>query len=130
MISKSADRVTKYTAARVNERIRERSERSIAESAQGGPEAIREKLYDLDREWDIERAIETQSSALSLLGLFLGKFVDKRWYLLTGVTQGFLLQHALQGWCPPVPPLRRLGFRTAREIEDERNALIQLEMES
>jgi hypothetical protein len=33
---------------------------------------------------------------------------------------GFLLQHALQGWCPPVPLLRQLGFRTSYEIEEER----------
>jgi hypothetical protein len=36
---------------------------------------------------------------------------------------GFLLQHAIQGWCPPVPILRRLGFRTADEINRERYAL-------
>lgn len=36
---------------------------------------------------------------------------------------GFLLQHALQGWCPPVPVLRRLGFRTQTEIDEERYAL-------
>jgi hypothetical protein len=35
----------------------------------------------------------------------------------------FLFQHAVQGWCPPVPILRRLGYRTAREIDDERAAL-------
>jgi hypothetical protein len=35
----------------------------------------------------------------------------------------FLFQHALQGWCPPVPVLRRLGFRTMREIDTERYAL-------
>jgi hypothetical protein len=35
----------------------------------------------------------------------------------------FLFQHALQGWCPPVPILRRLAFRTASEIEHERYAL-------
>ncbi len=28
-----------------------------------------------------------------------------------------------QGWCPPVPILRRLGFRTSFEIEQERQAL-------
>ncbi|WP_111420331.1 efflux transporter outer membrane subunit, partial [Rhodoplanes roseus] len=27
----------------------------------------------------------------------------------------FLFQHAIQGWCPPVPILRRLGFRTELE---------------
>ena len=36
---------------------------------------------------------------------------------------GFLLQHAVQGWCPPVPVMRRLGFRTEREIDAERTAL-------
>jgi hypothetical protein len=37
--------------------------------------------------------------------------------------QAFYLQHTLQGWCPPLPLLRRLGFRTPREIGDERSAL-------
>ncbi|WP_407921819.1 hypothetical protein, partial [Corallococcus sp. AB049A] len=27
----------------------------------------------------------------------------------------FLLQHGLQGWCPPLPLLRRLGLRTRGE---------------
>ena len=35
----------------------------------------------------------------------------------------FLLQHALQGWCPPLPLLRQLGVRTAEEINEERTAL-------
>ncbi len=35
----------------------------------------------------------------------------------------FLLIHALQGWCPPLPVLRRLGFGTASEIDYERYAL-------
>jgi hypothetical protein len=30
---------------------------------------------------------------------------------------------AVEGWCPPVPILRRLGFRTSYEIEEERQAL-------
>jgi len=36
---------------------------------------------------------------------------------------GFLLQHGVQGWCPPLGILRRLGVRTPREIEAERYAL-------
>ena len=36
---------------------------------------------------------------------------------------GFLLQHAVQGWCPPVPVFRRLGVRTQTEIDEERYAL-------
>lgn len=33
------------------------------------------------------------------------------------------IKHALQGWCPPLPILRRLGFRTTQESEQERAAL-------
>ena len=33
------------------------------------------------------------------------------------------MQHALQGWCPPIELFRRLGVRTAGEIARERYAL-------
>lgn len=49
--------------------------------------------------------------------------MDRRFYLLPAVVVGFLLQHAVQGWCPPMPVFRRLGVRTASEIEEERYAL-------
>jgi hypothetical protein len=39
------------------------------------------------------------------------------------VVNGFLLQHSLQGWCPPLAIFRRLGVRTAAEIEYERSML-------
>ena len=31
-----------------------------------------------------------------------------------------MLQHALQGWCPPLPLVRKLGLRTAEEINQEK----------
>jgi hypothetical protein len=49
--------------------------------------------------------------------------VNRKWLFLPGVVAGFLLQHAVQGWCPPLPLFRRLGIRTASEIEYERYAL-------
>ena len=33
------------------------------------------------------------------------------------------MQHALQGWCPTVPEFRRIGVRTAKEINREKYAL-------
>jgi hypothetical protein len=42
---------------------------------------------------------------------------------LPAAVSGFLLQHAVQAWCPHIPVLRRLGFRTSFEIEQERQAL-------
>ncbi|HTO33126.1 MAG TPA: hypothetical protein VL202_18400 [Pararhizobium sp.] len=53
----------------------------------------------------------------------LGISGDRKWFGLPVIVTGFLLQHAIQGWCPPIPILRRLGFRTADEIGQERYAL-------
>jgi hypothetical protein len=58
-----------------------------------------------------------------LLGTALGTTVDRRFLLLPAAVFGFFAQHALQGWCPPIPVFRRLGVRTQREIERERYAL-------
>ena len=87
------------------------------------PAGIERRLRELDAEWDIERAIEANASALAFTGIALGGTVDKRWLALSALVTGFLFQHAVQGWCPPVPVLRRFGYRTAYEIEQERQAL-------
>ena len=49
--------------------------------------------------------------------------MNRRWYFPPTAVATFLLQHAVQGWCPPVGLLRRLGVRTEREIDEERYAL-------
>lgn len=87
------------------------------------PGDIEERLHKLDEEWDIERTLETNASSLALLGLALGVTISAWFYILSALVMGFLLQHALQGWCPPVPLFRRLGVRTQSEIERERYAL-------
>ena len=84
---------------------------------------IQLRLQELDEEWDVERTIEANASSIILAGLGLGAFVDRRFFILPAAVAGFLLQHALQGWCPPIPILRRLGFRTQTEIDEERYAL-------
>jgi hypothetical protein len=65
------------------------------------------------------------ASTLAFLGVALGTR-DKRFLALPALVTAFLFQHAVQGWCPPVPILRRLGFRTAQEIEQERYGLLAL----
>ena len=40
-----------------------------------------------------------------------------------GVMMSFLVQHSVQGWCPPMPLFRKLGVRTRQEIEREKYAL-------
>ena len=87
------------------------------------PERIGERLRELDAEWDIERTLAANAATLALTGSLLGAFVNKRWLALPVVVTGFLLQHALQGWCPPLPLFRSRGVRTASEIDRERYAL-------
>ncbi len=77
----------------------------------------------LQREWDTERVLETNAACLMLISLGLGMSLDRRWLWLTGGVAAFLLQHALQGWCPPLPVIRAMGVRTAGEIGIERTAL-------
>ncbi len=122
----SSRRVTAHTVPAVNEAIRRRAWERLAFYAKH-PERVPERLRELDREWDIERCLETGSSTLSLTGLMLFTLTRKRrWFLLSAAVQGFFLQHALQGWCPPLPLLRRLGVRTQEEIEEERRGLSEL----
>lgn len=66
---------------------------------------------------------EHRDCSISLIGLGLGAVISRRLFAIPAIVAGFLLQHAIQGWCPPVPAFRRLGIRTAREIEAERYAL-------
>jgi hypothetical protein len=123
MIPSTNMRVPEHTARQANEAIRRRTDENVAQVAAAGPGAIDRRLAELDREWDIERTLETNAATIALFRLGLGTFVDHRFYLLPAAVAGFLLQHAVQGWCPPVPVFRRLGFRTAGEIDEERYAL-------
>src|ERR1043165_9938880 len=57
------------------------------------------------REWDIERLLETNAAAVTLASLGLGLVVSRKFFVLPFVVAGFLMQHAVQGWCP------RVGYR-------------------
>jgi hypothetical protein len=123
MLPDTKERVSQNTADEINQRIRQQTERNVLRYTAAGPRAIDRRLAELDKEWDIERYVETMAPTLSLLGLTLGLTKDRKWLALPVVVQAFFLQHALQGWCPPIPLLRRLGVRTIDEINEERYAL-------
>lgn len=116
-------RVEQNTKDSVNDAIRRQIEANIGYYSQR-LDSIERRLDELEREWDIERALEANAASASLVGIVLASR-DRRWLLLPLIVASFLLQHALQGWCPPLPMLRRLGFRTASEIESERVGLRQ-----
>jgi hypothetical protein len=117
------ERVPEHTAEHVNEQIRRRTEADVRRTASAGPEAIDRRLRELDAEWDIERTLEANAATIAAVGSGLALLVDRRFAVLPLVVGGFLLQHAVQGWCPPVPVFRRLGVRTQSEIDEEKYAL-------
>lgn len=118
----TTQRVILHSAPWKTRRIEQRMEQRLCYFA-AHPDEIDRRLRELDAEWDIERVLETNASSLALLGLTLGATVNRKFFLMPALVMGFLLQHALQGWCPPVPLFRRLGIRTQSEIELERHAL-------
>jgi hypothetical protein len=123
MFSNTMERVECNTADHVNSRIEQETFERVNQYRGAHPSRISDRLRELDREWDIERCLETAAPTFSLIGLALGITKDRRWLIVPAVVQAFFLQHALQGWCPPLPVLRRMGFRTTSEIDRERNAL-------
>lgn len=114
-----ADRIRQATDLRVQERIDAELIGRIGRYTDAPERALAARIAELEHEWSIERALALQSSATALVGLLLAETTDRRWLLLTLVTSGFLLQHALQGWCPPLAWHRRRGMRTQREIDLE-----------
>jgi hypothetical protein len=118
-----ADRVRANTADEINRQIDRAIEAGVREYAQKSVSEITSRINELDREWDMERLLETNASALAFIGLVLGMTRSRKWLMIPSVVLPFLFQHALQGWCTPIPIFRRLGVRTREEIDRERYAL-------
>jgi hypothetical protein len=123
MIPDTVERVPRHTADEINRRI-ERATNDRVRFFAANPAGIDRRLRQLDAEWDIERLLEANAATFAFTGTVLAATVHKRWLALPALVTAFLFQHAVQqGWCPPIPFLRRMGYRTPREIETERVAL-------
>ena len=119
----TADRVRAHTAPEINRRLDEETAQRVSRLAHATPEELTARIDELDREWDTERVLEINASALAFTGLLLGLTRDRRWFVLPSIVLPFLFQHAVQGWCPPLPILRRMGKRSRKEIDREKYAL-------
>lgn len=126
------DRIRDHSSGHVNEQIDLQTRARIQEYAEASREEIGRRLAELDREWDVDRALMANFAVLGGLSLSLGlrriRPFRKRnsWLYLFGTQMGFLLMHAIAGWCPPALVFRRLGFRTSKEIGVERMALLNM----
>jgi hypothetical protein len=117
------DRVREHSPEKFNERIDRATQRRVLRAGGESKPALSRRLEELDQEWDMERVLETNASALALGGVLLGLLVNKKFFLIPCFVLPFLLQHAIQGWCPPVPMFRSRGLRTRKEIDTEKFAV-------
>lgn len=123
------DRVRARSSASVTDKIDQATEARVERLKHTGPVEAGRRLAELDREWDIDRALMLLFAGVGGLTFSLGHARMgafrkwNRWLSLFSVQLAFLGVHAAYGWCPPVALLRRLGFRTQKEIQAEREVV-------
>jgi hypothetical protein len=128
-----ADRVRQKTRPAALERIDRHTADRVAAARLDGPRGRLRRLAELDREWNVDRALMANFAILGGLSgtMSLRRARQRRrgsgWTLLFFLQIFFLLHHAIKGWCPPLPVFRGLGFRTQQEIDAEREALRRLD---
>lgn len=84
---------------------------------------IDHRLVELESEWDVESVMVAKVAGVSTFGLVMGLLGWRGWLLLPITFTGFLVQHAISGWNPLATIFYRMGFRTEREIQEERYSL-------
>ena len=100
------DRVREHSPEKFNQRIDRATQRRVLRAGGESKVALSRRLEQLDGEWDMERVLQTNAAALALGGVLLGLFVNRKFFIIPCFVLPFLLQHAIQGWCPPVPMFR------------------------
>lgn len=122
------DGIRKHTSAIVNQKI-DRATQASLDRRYESPENIRARLAELEREWNVDRALMLNFAVIAGSAALLAMRSVKRrgsiggWGVLFFTQIGFLANHAIRRWCPPLPVFRRLGFRSEREIDAERAGL-------
>jgi hypothetical protein len=119
------DRIRSMTPAYVNERIQRQMEGEIEHLKGQGRDAIQRRIFELEREWNIDQALMANFAVVASAGVAAGALRSRKWLWAPMVQFGFLFLHASRGWCPPSALFRRLGFRSQKEIEAQRYILLQ-----
>ena len=118
------DRVQQATSSSTNRQIEAETWERVAAYRDKTPEEISARIEELNEEWDIELYLGVNMSSLALSGLAVAAITRNRsWNILPAVVLAFFFQHSVQGWCPPLPILRKFKIRTSKEIEQEKYAL-------
>lgn len=127
MFPQTTKKSAMHTCNKVNQNIRNKTVCCIKKYIDSNEVLLSERIRKLNFEWDTERVLETNAASIILLCSILGfRKKDQNYFVLSGIVGFFLLMHALEGWCPPLPVIRKVGVRTAEEIFEEKAALKQI----
>ncbi|MDF2951406.1 MAG: hypothetical protein K0S18_989 [Anaerocolumna sp.] len=122
-INPTAYRVPIKTCPHSNQMIRNQTIWNLEHYKECSKSEISKRIKQLNKEWDTERILEVSASSLMMFCSMLGLKYSRFWFLITGTVGLSMYQHALTGWCPPVPLIRKIGVRTSEEINLEKTAL-------
>jgi hypothetical protein len=112
------ERIRAVTDPAVNRSIDRAIEENIRKYTYQGSKEISQRIEELEKEWDVERVLQIGAASAALLGIGFS-FNNRKWFILPTLALSFLVINSLKGWAPPIPLLRRLGFRTKQEIDSE-----------
>lgn len=126
MFPPTFQRVERNSRSAILEKVSEEIEQVMETYRSKNELEIENRIKELEKEWDTERVLEANFAAVVLLSTILATIHHKKWLILTGTASVFLMQHAFQGWCLPLPLIQRLGIRTTSQIFREKHALVHL----
>lgn len=118
-----SENVRKVTSTKANIAIDKKILLNIRNFEDKSPEEISQRIKQLDKEWDIERVLALNMSALAICGITSSLIFNIYSIILPILVLLFFIWHAFQGWCPPIPILRYFKVRTRPEIDREKYAL-------
>lgn len=122
-IGRDPDRVRRYTAKSQQEKLDAAMARRVRLYAEQPAEEISERIAELQREWSIERYLQINVAAVGLTTAALAVGKNRKWGYATCAGLAFFLFHAVEGFDPPLPLMRKAGLRTRAEINREIYAL-------
>jgi hypothetical protein len=98
-------------------------EQRLACLADAGPQAIEDRLNELEREWTAGRMTKATIGVLLVIGFALTAFLNPWWLILPAVGGVFLLQYLFSrsSWLGKM--FHEMGFRTGFEVDQEKIAL-------
>jgi hypothetical protein len=122
-VGRDPDRVRRYTSRAQQERLDRKMERRVRLYTSQSPEVISERIQELRREWSIERYLQIDVAAVGLTTAALAMAKNRKWGHATCAGLAFFLFHAVEGFDPPLPLMRKAGLRSRAEINREIYAL-------